>query len=123
VYKKNGLCPHNSKTTGPITEIQTVLESAHRGDIFFFFFFWFGGGLEKGEGVKPVAKLVGCTSCNMMPEHEPILLIVKFPSLLALDFDIQGVPKVPHIFDFAKSLRARKKCWLVEGWEILYLPS
>jgi hypothetical protein len=41
--------PHNSETTGPIAEIQTVLEPVHRGEgpiiyyyySYFFLFFWF----------------------------------------------------------------------------------
>jgi hypothetical protein len=59
------VCVHSSlyKTTGPIAEIQTVLESAHRGNgVPFFcncFFFVGGGGL--GEGPTR-ARPGNCTS-------------------------------------------------------------
>jgi hypothetical protein len=60
------LSAHNYKTTGPIAEIQTVLESAHRGEgpiflklfleknwVFFLIFFDFGllglGGLTRAK--------------------------------------------------------------------------
>jgi hypothetical protein len=88
----------------------------------------------RAEELKCMNRVLGISKVsNLLKKRRPLFCpgktLEKTDKSTTDQGHIQGVPKVPHTFDFAislKSLGARKKCWCQiqeEGWEILYLPS